>query len=72
MSVVNYKYPMSVHVYAMLFIDERKYVVKKINDESTIFTVCSLKASRTETDIATATIVIKTSCSILTGVTGTG
>ena len=38
---------------------------------STIFTVCSLKASRTETDIATATIVIKTSCSILTRAAGT-
>ena len=41
-------------------------------DKSTIFTIGSLKASRTETDIATATIVIKTSCSIAAGVIGTG
>ena len=34
----------------------------------TIFTVGSLKSSRTETNIATASIAIKTSCSILTGV----
>ena len=38
---------------------------------STIFTVGSLKASRTETGITTATIVIKTSCSILTGAADT-
>ena len=50
-------------------IEEKKDDIK---ERHAYFTVGSLKASRTETGIATATIAIKTCCVILTRVTGTG
>ena len=45
--------------------------IYKWKRKCTIFTIGSLKASRTETDITTATIVIKAGCSILTGAADT-